>query len=35
MNPVEVRDAYKYYGTQMNPIVVLNKLNMTISPNSM
>lgn len=33
-NTVEVRDAYKHYGTK-DPKIVLNKLNMTVAPGSM
>ena len=35
MNTVEVRGAYKYYGKPKDPKIVLNKLNMTVSPGSM
>lgn len=35
MHAVEVRGAYKYYGKAKDPKIVLNKLNMTVSPGSM
>ncbi|KAG5674741.1 hypothetical protein PVAND_004692 [Polypedilum vanderplanki] len=34
MHAVEVRNAYKYYGKAKDPKIVLNKLNMTVSPGS-
>lgn len=35
MNTVEVRSAFKFYGKANDPKIVLNKLNMTVSPGSM
>ena len=35
MNTVEVHGAYKYYAKPKDPEIVLNKLNMTVSPGSM
>jgi hypothetical protein len=35
MHAVEVRGAYKYYGTAKDPKIVLNRLNMTVEPGLM
>jgi ABC-type multidrug transport system ATPase subunit len=35
MNAVEIRSGYKYFGSASKPIVVLNRLNMTVSYGSL
>lgn len=35
MHAVEVRNAYKYYGSKKSPNVILNRLSMTVSHGSM
>jgi ABC-type multidrug transport system ATPase subunit len=35
MNAVEIRSGYKYFGSANEPLVVLNRLNMTVNYGSL
>lgn len=32
---IRIRNAYKHYGSDNNPIIILNKLNMTVPKGTM